>query len=82
MNFYVYILYSRGFDRYYIGQNNLGSRLERHNKGYVKSTKAYKPWELVFSEEFDTRQQAMQRESELKRLKSKVKISELVTASR
>ncbi|MFY0674303.1 MAG: GIY-YIG nuclease family protein [Bacteroidia bacterium] len=81
--YYVYILYSEAHDRYYIGQtNNLESRLERHNKGYVKSTKAYKPWELVFSEEFDTRQQAMQRESELKRLKSKVKISELVATSR
>jgi len=30
--------------------NNVAGRLLRHNNGYVKSTKAYVPWEIVYSE--------------------------------
>ena len=82
-NFHLYILYSSGYDRYYIGQtNNLALRLSRHNKGYVKSTKAYRPWILVYSELYTDRQQAVSREIYLKSLKSKVKIKELVDSSR
>jgi len=81
--FYIYILYSISHDRYYIGQtNNLVSRIRRHNKGYVKSTKAYLPWEIVYSEEFTTRAEAVKRETYLKSLKSKIKIKVLVEASR
>ena len=76
-------MYSISHDRYYIGQtNNLVSRIRRHNKGYVKSTKAYLPWEIVYSEEFTTRTEAVRRETYLKSLKSKIKIKELVDASR
>lgn len=81
--FYIYILYSEKFDPYYIGQtNDLDKRVERHNKGYVKSTKAYKPWNLVYSEVFETRLESVQREITLKKLKSKQAIQELVEASR
>ena len=81
--FYVYILYSASFDRYYIGQsNNLEDRIRRHNSGYIKSTKAYKPWEVVYSETYQSRGESMARESYLKSLKSKTAIKELVDASR
>jgi len=39
--------------------NNVAGRLLRHNNGYVKSTKAYVPWEIVYSEEFTTRAEAV-----------------------
>ncbi|RUA10576.1 MAG: GIY-YIG nuclease family protein [Flavobacteriia bacterium] len=81
--YYVYILYSPGFDTYYIGQTNeLEKRLKRHNSGYVKSTKPYRPWEMVYYESFETRSAAMQREHKLKSWKSKEKLRELVAASR
>ena len=81
--FYVYILHSESFDRYYIGQtNNLVDRIRRHNSGYVKSTKAYKPWEVVYSETFQSRGDSISRESYLKSLKSKTAIKELIEASR
>ena len=65
--YYVYVLYSFRFDRIYIGHtNNLRLRLERHNSGKVKSTKAYIPWELVHYEKFATRLEAKKREKELK----------------
>jgi putative endonuclease len=65
--FFTYILYTSKFDRIYIGQtSNIRNRIDRHNSGKVKSTKAYIPWKLVHYEKFETRSQAMKREKELK----------------
>lgn len=47
--FYVYILYSKSKDQYYIGQaNNVEKRIVRHNKGEVRSTKHGLPWEMKY----------------------------------
>ena len=74
MKCYVYILYSDGFDKYYIGQTqNIADRLARHNRGQVKSTKAYKPWVIKIYLEKDNRSEAMILERKLKNL-SKVRI--------
>lgn len=44
--FFVYILYSRSADRYYVGQTeNFERRLQFHNSGGVFLTKPYKPGE-------------------------------------
>jgi len=49
----VYVIKSIEKDWFYVGQsNNLIRRLEQHNKGYNRSTKAYRPFELVFTEEY------------------------------
>ena len=49
--YFVYIIKSLVVIRYYIGSTeNLDRRLSAHNLGKVKSTKAYKPWELVYTE--------------------------------
>jgi len=70
--FYVYILYSEKFDRFYIGQtNNLTVRINQHNSGEVKSTKHYIPWKIVYKESFETRKEAMQRERFLKKQRNK-----------
>jgi putative endonuclease len=70
--FYVYILYSKEFDKYYIGQtDDIVKRLKRHNCGMVMSTKAYLPWEFKYIEEFASRSEAMKREKFLKKQKSK-----------
>ncbi len=48
---YVYVLKSKATERFYIGETaDLKNRLERHNSGKVKSTKPYKPWELIYYE--------------------------------
>jgi len=63
----TYVLYSEKFDRIYIGQtSNIELRLERHNKGLVRSTKHYIPWQLIHIEEYETRAETMKREKELK----------------
>ncbi|MFC1619843.1 GIY-YIG nuclease family protein [Candidatus Neomarinimicrobiota bacterium] len=65
--FFTYVLLSPSHNRIYVGQtDNLDARLSRHNAGLVRSTKVYKPWELLHVEEFPTRAEAMKRERELK----------------
>ena len=79
----VYILKSELHDRFYIGQtSDIDKRFIRHNRGYVKFTKPYIPWSLVYVEEFKTRKESVSRELQLKRWKSKIKIKELIDASR
>ena len=66
--FYLYILKSSVSNRHYIGHtNNLDNRLMRHNQKEVRSTKAYTPWKLVYSETYQTKTEARKREIELKR---------------
>ena len=61
--FYIYILKSLKDNRTYVGYtNNLEERLKKHNSGQVKSTKLRCPLELLFSEEFETSQEARKRE--------------------
>ena len=77
--FVVYILYSEKRDRYYIGHTaNLNDRLERHNAGRSKSTKAGIPWKLMYSEVFGTKPEAYQREMEIKRMKFRKYIERLI----
>ncbi len=64
--FYVYILYSKELDRYYIGQTeNLDDRLYRHTNSGSKSTKMANDWVLKYKEEFQTRNEAVGRERQL-----------------
>ena len=71
MNFFVYILKSLKDNRLYIGQtNNLEDRIKRHNKGEVAATKNRRPLELIYSEIYNSRSEAMKRERYLKSLKS------------
>jgi predicted GIY-YIG superfamily endonuclease len=47
--FFVYILFSKKFDKYYVGQtNDFTNRLKRHNDGYDGFTKPYRPWIKAF----------------------------------
>jgi putative endonuclease len=69
---YVYVLKSLKDGNLYIGQtSNLVERLQFHNSGRVKSTKRRAPFELIYTEEFSTRGEAMKKEKLLKDIKSK-----------
>ncbi|MEY8391018.1 GIY-YIG nuclease family protein [Lachnospiraceae bacterium] len=49
--------------------NNLEKRLKAHNEGKGgKYTRVRTPVELVYFEEYETRQEAMKREAQIKRL--------------
>ena len=77
--FKVYIIYSGYLDRYYVGSSgNMEDRMFRHNNSGSKSTKGVSDWVLVYVEDFETRSDAVQRELEIKRKKSRKYIERLI----
>jgi len=65
--FYVYAIRSQVRNYIYVGlTNNLKRRLSEHNERKNKTTRAYAPFELIHSEEFETRIEAREREKYLK----------------
>ena len=72
-HFYVYILYAKSIDRFYIGQTeNLMDRQQWHlNKLFRRNfTVQADDWELFFAIECDTRKQAVNIEAHIKKMKS------------
>jgi len=71
MSYFVYILRTSS-NTLYIGQtNNLEKRLREHQSKSNKSAKYVRYFDsvdLVYSETYTTRKEAMQRESQLKKL--------------
>ncbi len=66
----VYILKSETHNRYYTGHTvDLENRIKRHNNGYVRSTKFYRPWSVVYTENFLTKSDAYNREMQIKAYK-------------
>lgn len=75
----VYIIQSLKDNSYYVGYtNDLDDRIKRHNSGRSKATKGRIPWKLVYTEEYKIKSEAMQREHEIKRKKSKKYIEWLI----
>ena len=68
MMFTVYVLYSHMHGKSYVGfTSDLPGRLLSHNElGHKGWTLKYRPWELVFTEEYETKAEAMKREKWLK----------------
>ena len=73
---YTYIVKCSDGSLYTGWTNNLEKRIKDHNAGRgAKYTKARRPVVLVYKEEFPTKQEAMKREWEIKRLSRKEKLS-------
>jgi len=67
MSYKVYVIRSLKNNILYVGlTNSISRRLKEHNSGYNKSTKAFKPYQLVYQERFKSRKEARQREKYLK----------------
>ena len=65
--YYVYAISSNSRKYIYVGiTNNLDRRIDEHNKGYNKTTRAYRPFKLILAEGFATRSAAREREKYLK----------------
>ena len=63
MDYTVYILRSEKTGKHYYGHSqDVQARLNAHNRGKVRSTKGHKPWEVVYTESFETRSEAYKRE--------------------
>ena len=78
LHYYVYMLYSESIDQFYIGATeNLENRIFRHNNSGSKATKKARDWKLFHSEIFKSRSEAINRELEIKRKKSRSYIQSL-----
>jgi len=67
MSVKVYVIQSLKDGRLYVGMSeNVELRVTQHNKGMTISTRFYKPWKLLFVEEYATRLEARKREKFLK----------------
>jgi len=81
MTYYIYILYSAHFDKFYIGQSSdVAKRLHHHNTDDKNTfTSKYRPWELkaVFKVG-ENRGDALKIERFIKRQKSKKLLIQLI----
>ena len=66
--FTVYVLYSPDHQKIYIGfTSNLEQRLLSHNKLAKKGyTVRFRPWVIIHTESFNTKEEAIKREKQLK----------------
>ena len=66
--FTVYVLYSKDFDKIYIGfTSDLEQRILSHNElGKKGWTIKFRPWQLIYKEEYPEKSNAMKREKQLK----------------
>jgi putative endonuclease len=65
--YYVYILYSLNANKSYVGStDNPERRLSEHNSGRSYFTDRYKPWVLIYLEEYRDKISALRREKYLK----------------
>ena len=80
--FYVYIIYSPDFDRYYVGHTyDVQKRLFQHNNDprTNKHTSKFRPWKIAKSFPVnETRGDAMKIEYYIKRMKSRKVIVKLI----
>jgi putative endonuclease len=77
--FYVYILRSKTYNRYYTGfTSNCEKRLEEHNSGKVRATKHFIPWEIVHTEEYENKSDAVAREKQIKSYRSSEAFKKLI----
>ncbi len=81
--FYTYILYSPILKKYYIGftGTEINLRLAKHLANHKGFTAKVKDWQVVYTEIFDTKQEAIQREKQLKAWKNKERIKKLISGS-
>ncbi len=79
--YYLYIIYSQKIDKYYIGYTaDIDGRIAKHNRVSKGFTNFGKPWILVYTETYASKQEAMAREKQLKSWKNKERLKSLIKA--
>ena len=67
--YYFYVLRSLKTGMFYKGHTGkLKVRISQHNEGKTRSTSSGIPWELIYSEEFTSQEEAIAREKYFKTL--------------
>ena len=76
---YTYILQSDKDGSFYVGYSeNPQKRLIKHNSAKTGYTARKQPWKLVYTEEYNTKTEALKRERFIKAQKSRVFIMNLI----
>ena len=83
MKYLVYIIYSAQINKFYIGYTagDINVRLRKHNTNHKGYTGKKLDWILKHIEEFTIKQDALEREKEIKRWKSRIKIEQLISTA-
>ena len=78
--YYLYILYSKQLDRYYIGYcgTAIEARLAKHLSNHKGYTGRAKDWIICYTEAYESRSAACRRERELKSWKSRNRLEALI----
>jgi putative endonuclease len=80
--YFVYILRSLKDRKYYIGSSSdVAARLAFHNAGRQRSTRHRTPFELVHTEVFATKEEALMREKQIKSFKGGLAFQRLIQDS-
>ena len=81
--YWTYILESLSDNGFYIGHtNNLVARLDRHNRGYVRSTSHRRPWKFAYVKGFHSKSEAFKHEMDIKSKKSRALRLDLIQQHR
>ena len=79
MSHFVYILKSLSAAKHCVGSSeNPNRRLEFHNTIEKGFTSRYRPWEIIFTQEFESKSEALRIEKKIKNWKSRKMIEKLV----
>ncbi len=77
--YYTYILFSKIKNKYYVGStSNMEERIRKHNSNHKGFTGKTNDWELVYTEEFNAITDALSREKQIKKWKSRILIEKLI----
>ncbi|WP_428982429.1 GIY-YIG nuclease family protein [Pedobacter punctiformis] len=80
--YYTYILYSTLRNRYYIGcSSDLENRIKTHNTNHRGFTGHTGDWIIVWKEVFSTRSEAIFRENQIKKWKSRKMVEKLINSA-
>jgi putative endonuclease len=78
--YYFYIIFSPSLGKYYIGHtSDLNERLRKHNSNHKGFTGKANDWTYVYTESFLSKNEAYQREREVKNWKNKTRLETLIS---
>ena len=82
-DFKVYILYSEIADKYYVGStgDEIENRIRKHNSDHKGFTGGKGDWILKHIEYYEDKTEALKREKEIKKWKSRKMIEKLIYKS-
>lgn len=76
---WVYVLENKETNRYYVGSTtNIDKRIKQHKQGHTRTTRVLGTTELVYTEIYNTIEEARRREKQIKSYKSKKYIRSLI----